>query len=448
MPILTPEERFGQRVAERYRLLEVLSTGGMGVVFRALDEASGEHVAVKMLKPVYALEPDRVARFMRETRIAAELRHPNLVPVREVGSDESGVPFLIMELLEGRSLAQELDARVTLAFDEALSIVVPIIDALAAAHAVGIIHRDIKPSNIFLCSDGAGRVVPKLLDFGIAKSQSDDFETQTGLMLGTPGYMAPEQAQLGECSAATDVWGVGAVLYHCLMGHPPHASDSMPEQLRKLIREPVPPLVGVGVTKPAGATIDRALVRDPNRRYASMHAFGRALAAAAAHEYRESSCADRETVATKSQPLADHGVLPARAPRRVWQRVLPLAGGLLLCILLLAWTLEPKRAVGDQATVASAGLQLTELYGASEARPMFTRAQARSEVISTSAISSSPDGPGADRLQRSTRRGLRRKADARTHPRDSTGAQIDRKVSPPEIVEPETTTGLPVATEW
>src|SRR5689334_8898168 len=101
MPILTPEERFGQLVAARYRLQDVLSTGGMGVLFRAVDEQTGKHVAVKMLKPVYALEPDRVARFTRETRIAAELRHPNLVAVLDVWTDDTGVPFLIMELLEG-----------------------------------------------------------------------------------------------------------------------------------------------------------------------------------------------------------------------------------------------------------------------------------------------------------------------------------------------------------
>ena len=297
MPILTPEERFGQRVAERYLLQEVLSTGGMGVLFRALDEATGERVAVKMLKPEYALEPNRVARFVRETRIAAELRHPNLVTMLEVWTDEAAVPFLIMELLEGRSLAQELDARGVLPLDEALSIALPIIDALAAAHAVGIIHRDIKPSNIFLYRDGAGRTVPKLLDFGIAKWQ-DDFETQTGFVLGTPGYMAPEQAMLGECSPATDVWGVGAVLYRCLTGRPPHASESVAELLRKLVREPVPPLVEVGLSKPVCATIDRALVRDPHRRYASMHAFGRALAASATHRSHAPARDERPTEVT------------------------------------------------------------------------------------------------------------------------------------------------------
>src|SRR5689334_19796286 len=150
MPILTPEEWLGQSVASRYRLEAVLSTGGMGVLFEATDALTNASVAVKMLKPAYSLEKDRVARFLRETRIAGELKHPNIASVLEVWHDETGVPFLVMELLRGCSLEEELAARLKLPLGEAIAVALPVMRALAAAHARGIIHRDVKPANIFL----------------------------------------------------------------------------------------------------------------------------------------------------------------------------------------------------------------------------------------------------------------------------------------------------------
>jgi hypothetical protein len=448
MPILTPEERFGQLVAGRYRLGVVLSTGGMGVLFRALDEATGVHVAVKMLKPVYALEPDRVARFLRETRIAAELRHANLVSVLEVWTDEVGVPFLIMELLEGRSLAQELDKRGVLPFDEALSMAIPIVRALAAAHAVGIIHRDIKPSNIFLCQDADGQVVPKLLDFGIAKRQSDDFETQTGLMLGTPGYMSPEQAQLGECGPATDVWGMGAVLYRCLTGRPPHASDSMPELLQKLVREPVPPLAVAGASKPGCATIDRALVRDPHRRYPSMEAFGRALAVAAGHKYVEGERTEHQTETTRAEPIEALRSPARSAPRRYRLRFALLSTGL-LCMLLLVWALEPKSAVGDEPQATANQLAVHEgiaRIATGSSPPLLMSREPPPEP--QSAVLSTPGAAPSELVAAQPRRRARRTARRAVRVRTLAEPMIGKTVVPPAAIESEATTGLPVATEW
>lgn len=448
MPILTPEERFGQRVAERYRLEAVLSTGGMGILFRALDEATGEHVAVKMLKPAYALEPDRVARFLRETRIAAELRHPNLVAVLDVWADEGGIPFLIMELLKGRSLAQELDKRRVLPFDEALSIAIPIVNALTAAHAVGIIHRDINPSNIFLCSDGAGgSVVPKLLDFGIAKCESDGFETQTGLMLGTPGYMAPEQAQLGECSAATDVWGMGAVIYRCVMGHAPHASDSMPELLRKLAREPVPPLVAPSASKPGCATIDRALMRDPHRRYASMEELGRALATAAERSSTEPARpAAGLAEVTRIEPIVPLEAAPVRKQAR-YARPLAMLGAVLLILSTLTWALAPKSAafVGTRKTDP---LETSGRFVTATATPLLIRAEPQPIVASSTATApiAAPTTISAPPPQTRAPRSARTTANARREPKSIVTGE--NSVRPAIIAEPEATTGLPVATEW
>src|SRR5262249_15181750 len=143
VPILTAEERLGQVVAGRYRLDAVLSTGGMGVLFRAFDCERDAIAAIKMLKPTYALEADRVERFVRETRIAQRVAHPNVARSFDAFQDEHGIPFMVMELLEGHTLAHELDLRGTLPFAEALSIVLPIVRALEAAHALGVVHRDL-----------------------------------------------------------------------------------------------------------------------------------------------------------------------------------------------------------------------------------------------------------------------------------------------------------------
>ncbi|HEX4351881.1 MAG TPA: serine/threonine-protein kinase [Polyangiales bacterium] len=224
MPILTPEERLGECVADRYRLDSLLCAGGMGVLFRGRDLQEERDVAIKMVKPAHAIEPDRVARFLRETAIARRVVHPHIARTFDAWTDACGVPFLIMELLEGRTLACELDQHGVLTLPQALAIILPIVHALEAAHTLGVIHRDVKPSNIFLCGRPDETITPKLLDFGIAKSNEVPFETQTGMLLGTPGYIAPEQAQFGDCSELTDVWAVGAVLHRCLTGHAPHAS--------------------------------------------------------------------------------------------------------------------------------------------------------------------------------------------------------------------------------
>jgi serine/threonine-protein kinase len=318
MPILTPEERLGQRIAGRYHLDDVLSSGGMGVLFRATDGDTGEQVAVKMINPMHALNPGHVARFVREMRIASTIRHPNIVRVLDAASDDAGVPFLIMELLHGRSLAQELERRTTLPFAEVLAIAVPIASALEAAHALGIVHRDLKPSNIFLCDEpSTGGTVPKLLDFGIAKSVQDDFETDTGFLIGTPGYMAPEHAQYGECCPSTDIWGLGAVIHCCLAGHAPHAGGSVHEMLGKLVREPVPALEVAGLTKRASAIIDRALARDPQLRYPTVAAFRHALnalagsdASAPPDETAAFQAADLDLPAHPAAPVKDVPLAP------------------------------------------------------------------------------------------------------------------------------------------
>jgi serine/threonine protein kinase len=455
MPILTPEERLGQSVAGRYRLDTVLSTGGMGVLFEAIDVRTGVSVAVKMLKPAYTLEKDRVARFLRETRIAAELEHPNIASVLEVWQDETGVPFLIMELLRGCTLDEELDARGTLPLSEALDVVVPIARALSASHASGIIHRDVKPANIFLCREGSSTVVPKLLDFGIAKTPGDDFETQTGLVLGTPGYMAPEQAQHGECGPFTDIWAVGAVLYRALMGHPPHGGNSVGDMLSKLVREPVPPLAAKGVPRAICATIDRALALDPHRRYSDMNAFVRTLTRAAG---LEGGAAAAATLETEELPLeaepAPTASIPSR-PRRSLGLLYVALGALALGALLLAesrtTTAERRAASAERPPVAKPSPRATDT-------PNVTIPVAHTE----SATPRTPTDPGPmpvleqtrGHAQAASKHGSSSPREAADHPLPAFRPESSATFPPsdgaraPRRVEREPNTGIPVATEW
>lgn len=454
MPILTPEERLGQWVAGRYRLDAVLSSGGMGVLFRGTDTATGEAVAAKMLKPAYSVEPDKVARFLRETRIASALRHPNIALVLEVWQDETGVPFLIMELLRGRSLAQELERRGTLPLEEALAIVLPVVKALGAAHATGIIHRDVKPGNIFLCQDGASLPVPKLLDFGIAKTPCDDFETQTGLVLGTPGYMAPEQARHGDCGPFTDIWGVGAVLHHCLTGKPPHAGGSVADMLVKLVRERVPPLAVPGVSKSACATIDRALSLEPERRYGDMHAFARALASLAAGDAGGASNdapAPAGTATEEFQGAAPERAAPAK-PKAKLRFGAPAIGvvlsALAVSVALSGRRAEPSAAIGVESTISPGPSLSVATAPPPEAHPSTVKAAASAIARAEGNGVKPAPAPAVRRASRARALTVEpRAAEPVAEIAVGPGAQQPARRASEPVVR-DSNTGIPVATEW
>ena len=212
MPVLSPEERVGPLFAGRYRLTRILGSGATGVVYEASHAWTGRTVAVKLLKPHLAEEPSFVRRFLQEARSASEVLHQHVVQVFDLGAEDDGAVFLAMERFEGEALSSRLEAAGALSLDEALRILVPVMDALALAHERGIIHRDLKPANVFLHRDGRGRLVPKLLDFGLSKIVDAQWgqATQTGTILGTPYYMAPEQAEGAvDQGPGCDVWSMG-----------------------------------------------------------------------------------------------------------------------------------------------------------------------------------------------------------------------------------------------
>jgi serine/threonine protein kinase len=279
MPILSATERIGTLIDEKYAVARILAEGGMGVVFEATHTWTGRRVALKLLKPDF-VDPKRNARLQVEARAAAALNHPNVVQVLDMGLTDDGVSYLVMELLEGRSLADELAARGALPEAEALSIVLPLLGAIAVTHARGIVHRDLKPANVFLCVDAAGRQVPTLLDFGIAKLIEQTGVTKSGAVLGTPHYLSPEQAEgQAEIGPSADIWAFGVMLYQCLTGTLPFGTGSASSVLARVLNGvPVPlrthaPHVGSGLA----AAIERALARDPQARYTGAASFARAL---------------------------------------------------------------------------------------------------------------------------------------------------------------------------
>jgi formylglycine-generating enzyme required for sulfatase activity len=258
-----------------YEVLGELGRGGMGVVYRARQVALGRGVALKMLlRPVDEAEAEEQVRFKREALAIASLNHPGIVHIYELGQHD-GRPFLAMELVEGGSLAERLGG-VPQPPQQAAALVARLADAVQAAHQRGIIHRDLKPANVLLAADGT----PKVTDFGLAKRLGAESTESVGKFLGTPSYAAPEQAvgHLSEVGAATDVYGLGAILYEALTGRPPFLSASAWETLRQVVgSEPVPPTRLAVVPRNLEVICLKCLHKEPGRRYESAQALSEDL---------------------------------------------------------------------------------------------------------------------------------------------------------------------------
>lgn len=266
--------REGELLAGKYRLERRLGGGGMGEVYRARNELIGRPVAIKVLHAQHAANSEVVSRFLREARAANIVRHPNVVDVLDIGQDDQGVPFIVQELLDGEDLASYLSSNNgRLSVPVALKFLLPVIDAVAVAHASSVVHRDLKPENVFLHRVG-NTVVPKVLDFGISKivSPGEIRMTSTGLMMGTPGYMSPEQIQGSrDIDARTDVWALGVILYEVLSGKLPFEAETPGALFVKICTESPVPLEQVVPDVPAELVriVGRCLQRDPAQRYAN-----------------------------------------------------------------------------------------------------------------------------------------------------------------------------------
>lgn len=276
LPAVAAAARVGELLQGRYRLHEVIGSGGVGIVYRAEDEETGDVVAVKLLHEQFGLTGPSRSRFEREGKALQRLSHPNIVELRGYGVSE-GIPFLVMELLRGNTLHQELRDG-AMSAERAVEIGREILAALEFAHALGVVHRDLKPGNIFVTEHIEGQGV-KILDFGLAKFLTSETTgagqtlTQSGMVLGTPQYMPPEQGTGDRIDARADLYAVGCVLYEMLAGRPPFERESQVELIRAHLLDPPPPLP----RKPALAAhreeldviIGRAMAKEPDQRFAS-----------------------------------------------------------------------------------------------------------------------------------------------------------------------------------
>ncbi len=276
------ELKSGELLADKYRLIKPLGEGGMGSVWVAHSEALDIRVAVKVIKADLGAGEGRVAdRLLQEARAAARLGHPAIVRISDFGKTALGNPFIVMELLEGEDLGAAMQRRGAMAPEVAARTLLPIGHALATAHDKGIIHRDLKPENILLALQEDGSVQPKLIDFGIAKldNQANERITAAGAVMGSPGYLSPEQARGDDVDARSDIWSFCVVLYEMVTGSLPFSGRNNYALLRAIIEEEIKPITELGVNDDAlWAILARGLTKDPAKRWPSMRSLGVALA--------------------------------------------------------------------------------------------------------------------------------------------------------------------------
>ncbi|HEY4243423.1 MAG TPA: serine/threonine-protein kinase [Kofleriaceae bacterium] len=268
----------GQVLLGKYRVEAILGHGGMGVVAQCIHLALNERVAIKMLRPDVLSDADAVERFMREAQAVVKLKSEYVAKVSDYGQLESGVPYMVMEYLEGQDLGSVLDEQGTISQRWAVEIAIQTCEALAEAHALGIVHRDIKPTNLFVTWRPDGSAIVKVLDFGISKVVQTDMElTQTQSLLGTPAYMSPEQMRSARLvDARTDIWSLGTVLFELLEGHRPFEAESFSEMCVKVATDA--PLAMQKVPPALAAVVMRCLAKAPEQRFGSMAEMARELA--------------------------------------------------------------------------------------------------------------------------------------------------------------------------
>lgn len=343
----------GDLVAERFELLGRLGAGGMGTVWQARDLLLEREVALKEMRSSGTEDPEESAvlreRVLREARVLARVRHPNVVTVHEV-LDQQPYPWLVMELIVGSSL-REILAEGTLAPHRAAHIGLDILGALQAAHQAGVLHRDVKPGNVMIRPDGTA----VLTDFGIATLEGSHTLTAPGAVTGSPEYMAPERIRAGQVGPASDLWSLGMLLYVCVEGDNPMRRDSLWQTLLAVCEQPIPLTSRAGALKPA---IDGLLLREPEQR-PQAEALAELLAAAARRE------SNTRTVTTLVE-WPDEGALvespktevTTRPRRRRRRRRLLVVLGIVVCAALAlsaAMVLADRShdAEGDDAAASS-----------------------------------------------------------------------------------------------
>jgi serine/threonine-protein kinase len=282
----------GDVIGGKYQVERVLGVGGMGVVLAARHMQLGQHVAIKFMVESFARDPRAVERFVREARAAVALANEHVARVIDVGTLENGAPYMVMEYLTGRDLGEVLKSNGPLSVSSTVDFVLQACDGVAEAHAAGIVHRDLKPSNLFVTSRRDGTPLVKVLDFGISKATAggpgtSQTLTDSGMVMGSPFYMSPEQARSAKSAdARSDVWALGVIVYQLLVGKTPFEGDTLGETLARILSEEAPPLRLRRPDAPPAldAIVARCLERDVRRRVQSVTELAQLLAPFASRE--------------------------------------------------------------------------------------------------------------------------------------------------------------------
>jgi hypothetical protein len=394
-----PASLLGTQLDRRYRLDRLIGEGASAWVFAAQDARLERDVAIKVLKPRVASESDgQRRRFVAEARTLAKLVHPHIVLVFDAGETTDGLAYLVMELSTSGNLESELDQCQTLGAADSVALLLPLLGALACAQDRGVVHRDIKPANIALVRENAA-LRAKLLDFGIAKRPDSGATTDSAL--GTPSYMAPEQARGEALTPATDVWAMGVVFYRCLSGRLPFDAQTSLATLLKLVRERAPRFAEAcpNLGPHLAVALDRALEPDRERRYADMRTFAHAIAVACVQDgialplqpdplgLPDFSCWIRGTDMERTRPLAQGervqlagiATLPAAGPLPSRMRMRPLGW---VVAVVVAGALTVALAAPDASSVTR---------DTSAASPgQVTRALQNEPELADSAVAAAP----------------------------------------------------------
>jgi serine/threonine protein kinase len=276
----------GQILAGKYRVEKVLGSGGMGVVVAAWHLELEQRVAVKFLHPMALEHADTAERFRREARSAAKIRSEHVARVIDVGIMEGGVPYMVMEYLEGHDVSDEMQKHGMLPIADAIDFVLQAIEALAEAHAAGIVHRDLKPANLFIAHRADGTRIVKVLDFGISKSLlggsvAELSLTRTSTLIGSPLYMSPEQMRSAkDVDTRTDIWSLGVIMYEMITGQPPYSGDSIPALCASLLGDTPVSMQAIRAEVPPELedAVMRCLAKDRSERFSTVSELARALA--------------------------------------------------------------------------------------------------------------------------------------------------------------------------
>jgi hypothetical protein len=342
-----------QLIADRYELKEIVGSGGMSSVYCAFDTLLERHVALKILHEQFGADEDHVERFRREARAVAQLSHPNIVTVIDRG-EEDGRQFIVFELIEGENLKELVARGGPLPVRRVLELGLEVGRALAFAHAQGLVHRDVKPQNVLLNEDGLAKVT----DFGIVRSLGTVGQTETGTVLGTSQYIAPEQARGERVDAPTDVYSFGVVLYELLAGEVPYPGDNFLTVAMRHVNEAVPNVLERRPDTPLrlATLIERCMAKHPTERPASMDEVVSELESVRSELDAKDGGEATMIIKPKAAPK------PRRAPRRRAPRkplpVWPFLVGALLLAAVIGGILLVNRDGGNPGATAGSTVKL------------------------------------------------------------------------------------------